>query len=198
MKGKSLIWIIVLVVIVIIGFMGCNGYNGVIKQDENVKKAWSNVEVEYQKRADLTQQLINTVQGAADFERKTLTDVIEARAKATGVNVSADNLTPENVAKFQEAQSQLTGALSRLMVVVERYPDLKANQNFLQLQTSLEGMANGINNAQRTFNSAVNDYNVKVRSFPMNIFAGMLGFKAKEGFKAEEGANKAPDVKFNF
>lgn len=198
MKGKSLIWIIVLVVIVIIGFMGCNGYNGVIKQDENVKKAWGNVEVEYQKRADLTQQLINTVQGAADFERKTLTDVIEARAKATGVNVSADNLTPENVAKFQEAQSQLTGALSRLMVVVERYPDLKANQNFLQLQTSLEGMANGINNAQRTFNSAVNDYNVKVRSFPMNIFAGMFGFKAKEGFKAEEGANKAPDVKFNF
>mgnify|MGYP003574853061 FL=1 len=198
MKGKSLIWIIVLVIIVIIGFMGCNGYNGVIKQDENVKKAWGNVEVEYQKRADLTQQLINTVQGAADFERKTLTDVIEARAKATGVNVSADNLTPENVAKFQEAQSQLTGALSRLMVVVERYPDLKANQNFLQLQTSLEGMANGINNAQRTFNSAVNDYNVKVRSFPMNIFAGMFGFKAKEGFKAEEGANKAPDVKFNF
>ncbi len=198
MKGKSLIWIIVLVVIVIIGFMGCNGYNGVIKQDENVKKAWGNVEVEYQKRADLTQQLINTVQGAADFERKTLTDVIEARAKATGVNVSADNLTPENIAKFQEAQSQLTGALSRLMVVVERYPDLKANQNFLQLQTSLEGMANGINNAQRTFNSAVNDYNVKVRSFPMNILAGMFGFKAKEGFKAEEGANKAPDVKFNF
>ncbi|MFD2919719.1 LemA family protein [Terrimonas rubra] len=198
MKGKSLIWIIVLVVIVIIGFMGCNGYNGVIKQDENVKKAWGNVEVEYQKRADLTQQLINTVQGAADFERKTLTDVIEARAKATGVNVSADNLTPENVAKFQEAQSQLTGALSRLMVVVERYPDLKANQNFLQLQTSLEGMANGINTAQRTFNSAVNDYNVKVRSFPMNILAGMFGFKAKEGFKAEEGANKAPDVKFNF
>lgn len=198
MKGKSLTWIIVLVVIVIIGFMGCNGYNGVIKQDENVKKAWGNVEVEYQKRADLTQQLINTVQGAADFERKTLTDVIEARAKATGVNVSADNLTPENVAKFQEAQSQLTGALSRLMVVVERYPDLKANQNFLQLQTSLEGMANGINNAQRTFNSAVNDYNVKVRSFPMNILAGMFGFKAKEGFKAEEGANKAPDVKFNF
>lgn len=198
MKGKSLTWIIVLVVIVIFGFMGCNGYNGVIKQDENVKKAWGNVEVEYQKRADLTQQLINTVQGAADFERKTLTDVIEARSKATGVNVSADNLTPENIAKFQEAQSQLTGALSRLMVVVERYPDLKANQNFLQLQSSLEGMANGINNAQRTFNEAVNNYNVKVRSFPMNLLAGMFGFKAKEGFKAEEGANKAPDVKFNF
>jgi LemA protein len=198
MKGKSLTLIIVLVVIVIIGFMGCNGYNGVIKQDESVKKAWGNVEVEYQKRADLTQQLINTVQGAADFERKTLTDVIEARSKATGVNISADSLTPENVAKFQQAQSQLTGALSRLMVVVERYPDLKANQNFLQLQTSLEGMANGINNAQRTFNEAVNNYNVKVRSFPMNILAGMFGFKAKEGFKAEEGANKAPDVKFNF
>ncbi len=198
MKGKSLTWIIVLAVLAIVGFMGCNGYNGIVKQDENVKKAWGNVEVEYQKRADLTQQLINTVQGAADFERKTLTDVIEARSKATGINVSADDLTPENVAKFQEAQSQLTGALSRLMVVVERYPDLKANQNFLQLQTSLESMANGINNAQRTFNTAVNDYNVKVRSFPMNIFAGMFGFKAKEGFKAEEGANKAPDVKFNF
>ncbi len=198
MKGKSLTWIIVLAVLAIVGFMGCNGYNGIVKQDENVKKAWGNVEVEYQKRADLTQQLINTVQGAADFERKTLTDVIEARSKATGINVSADDLTPENVAKFQEAQSQLTGALSRLMVVVERYPDLKANQNFLELQRSLESMANGINNAQRTFNTAVNEYNVKVRSFPMNIFAGMFGFKAKEGFKAEEGANKAPDVKFNF
>ncbi len=199
MKGtKNIGLLAILGLVLILGVWGCNGYNGVVKQDENVKKTWNNVETEYQKRADLTEQLVNTVKGAADFERKTLQDVIEARSKATGVNISADNLTPENIAKFQAAQGELTGALSRLMVVVERYPDLKANQNFLNLQTSLEGMANGINSAQRTFNEAVNGYNVKVRSFPMNILAGMFGFKAKEGFKAEEGANKAPDVKFEF
>ena len=199
MKGtKNIGLFIVLGLLLILVFWGCSGYNGLIKQDEAVKKSWSNVETEYQKRADLTDQLVNTVKGAADFERKTLQDVIEARSKATSVNVSADNLTPENIAKFQQAQGELTGALSRLMVVVERYPDLKANQNFLNLQTSLEQMANGISSAQRNFNEAVNGYNVKVRSFPMNIFAGMFGFKAKEGFKAEEGANKKPDIKFDF
>lgn len=199
MKGvKNIGLLIVLGLVLILGIWGCSGYNGLVKQDEAVKKSWSNVETEYQKRADLTDQLVKTVQGAADFERKTLQDVIEARAKATGINVSADNLTPENIARFQEAQGELTGALSRLMVVVERYPDLKANQNFLNLQTSLEQMANGINAAQRNFNEAVNAYNVKVRSFPTNLFAGMFGFKSREGFKAEEGANKAPDVNFDF
>ncbi|HMR92520.1 MAG TPA: LemA family protein [Chitinophagaceae bacterium] len=199
MKGvKNIGLLIVLGLILILGIWGCSGYNGLVKQDEAVKKSWSNVETEYQKRADLTDQLVKTVQGAADFERNTLQDVIEARAKATGINVSADNLTPENIARFQEAQGELTGALNRLMVVVERYPDLKANQNFLNLQTSLEQMANGINAAQRNFNEAVNAYNVKVRSFPTNLFAGMFGFKSREGFKAEEGANKAPDVNFDF
>ncbi len=199
MKGtKNIGLLLILGLVLILGVWGCSGYNGVIKEDENVKKAWSNVETEYQKRASLTEQLVNTVKGAADFERKTLQDVIEARSKATGVNISADNLTPENIAKFQAAQGELSGALSRLMVVVERYPDLKANQNFLNLQTSLEGMGNSISSAQRTFNEAVNGYNVKVRSFPVNLLAGMFGFKAKEGFKAEAGAEKAPDVKFEF
>ena len=199
MKGvKNIGLLIVLGLVLILGIWGCSGYNGLVKQDEAVKKSWSNVETEYQKRADLTDQLVKTVQGAADFERNTLQDVIEARAKATGINVSADNLTPENIARFQEAQGELTGALNRLMVVVERYPDLKANQNFLNLQTSLEQMANGISSAQRNFNEAVNAYNVKVRSFPTNLFAGMFGFKSREGFKAEEGANKAPDVNFDF
>ncbi len=199
MKGvRNLSLLIILGLVVVLVFWGCNGYNGVVSQDENVKKAWNNVNTEYQKRADLTDQLVNTVKGAADFERKTLQDVIEARSKATSVNVSAENLTPENIAKFQQAQGELTGALSRLMVVVERYPDLKANQNFLQLQTSLEGIANDVRSSQRTFNEAVNTYNVKVRSFPMNLLAGMFGFKAKEGFKAEAGAEKRPDVKFEF
>lgn len=199
MKGvRNLSLLIILGLVVILVFWGCNGYNGVVSQDENVKKAWNNVNTEYQKRADLTDQLVNTVKGAADFERKTLQDVIEARSKATSVNVSAENLTPENIAKFQQAQGELTGALSRLMVVIERYPDLKANQNFLQLQTSLEGIANDVRSSQKIFNEAVNTYNVKVRSFPMNLLAGMFGFKAKEGFKAEAGAEKRPDVKFDF
>ncbi len=193
---KNIGLIIVLAVLVIVGFMGCNGYNGLVKQDENVKKAWGNVQTEYQNRNDLVGNLVNTVKGAANFEQKTLVDVIEARAKATSVNINADNLTPEKVAEFQQAQGQLSGALSRLLVTVEQYPQLRATENFTKLQGQLEGIENGIKNARKVFNDAVNEYNTKVRSFPMNILGGMFGFKAKEGFKADAGAEKAPEVKF--
>ncbi len=197
MKGTRNIGLFVIIgLLLILGVWGCNGYNSVIKQDENVKKTWNNVNTEYQKRADLVDNLVATVKGAADFEQKTLTDVIEARSKATSVNFTADQLTPENMAKFQEAQGQLTGALSRLMVVVEQYPALKATENFKQLQGQLEGIENDVRNSRKVFNDAINTYNTRVRSFPMNMLAGMFGFSAKEGFKADEGAEKAPKVKF--
>ena len=187
---------VVLGILAVVLFMGCNGYNGLVKQDESVKKAWNNVEAEYQNRSDLVGNLVNTVKGAANFEQETLTRLVEARAKATSVNFTAEQLTPENIAKFQEAQSQMTGALSRLLAVVENYPDLKATQNFLQLQGQLEGIENNIKNSRKIFNDAINVYNTKVRSFPMNILGGIFGFKAKEGFKADAGAEKAPEVKY--
>jgi len=197
MKGtKNLGLLIVLGLILILGVWGCGGYNGLVKQDEDVKKSWNNVQTEYQKRADLVDNLVNTVKGAANFEQKTLTDVVNARAKATSVNINADNLTPEKIAEFQAAQSQLSGSLSRLLATVEAYPDLKATQNFQQLQGQLEGIENEIRNSRRSFNDAVNTYNVKLRSFPMNIFGGMFGFKVKQGFQADEGAEKAPKVQF--
>jgi LemA protein len=197
MKGtKNIVLLVVLAFIVIIGFLGCNGYNGLVKEDENVKKALSNVNTEYQKRLDLVDNLVNTVKGAANFEKETLTQLVEARAKATSVNLNVDNLTPENIAKFQQVQGQMTGALSRLLAVVENYPDLKANQNFLKLQGQIEGIENDVKNSRTNFNGAINTYNTKVRSFPMNLLGSMFGFKAKEGFKAEEGAEKAPKVQF--
>jgi LemA protein len=194
MKRTGLL--VVLAIVVIVGFLGCSGYNGLVKQDEGVKRAWNNVQTEYQNRNDLVGNLVNTVKGAANFEQKTLTDVVNARAKATSVNVDANNLTPENVAKFQEAQGQLSGALSRLLVSVEQYPTLRATENFTKLQGQLEGIENGIRNSRKQFNDEVNVYNTKVRSFPMNIFGGMFGFHAREGFKADAGAEKAPEVKF--
>ena len=193
MKGGLLI---LLAVLLIVGFMGCNGYNGLVKQDESVKKAWNNVQAEYQNRADLVGNLVNTVRGAANFEQKTLTDVVEARAKATSINIKADELTPEKLAEFQAAQSQLSGSLSRLLATVEAYPTLKATENFTKLQGQLEGIENNIKNARKVFNDEINTYNTKVRSFPMNILGGMFGFHAKEGFKADAGAEKAPEVKF--
>lgn len=193
MKGIGLI---LLIAVVVLGFMGCNGYNSLVKEDEVVKNAWANVQTSYQKRNDLVGNLVNTVKGAAKFEQETLTRVIEARSKATSVNVSPENLTPENIQRYQAAQGEMSGALSRLLAVVESYPDLKANQNFLQLQGQLEGIENEINATRNTYNSAVNSYNTKVRSFPMNILGGMFGFKAKEPFKADAGAEKAPKVEF--
>ncbi len=194
MKSPGLL--IALAIVVIVGFLGCNGYNGLVKQDESVKKAWNNVQTEYQNRSDLVGNLVNTVKGAANFEQKTLTDVIAARARATSVNINADNLTPEKIAEFQAAQGQLSGSLSRLLATVEAYPTLKATENFTKLQGQLEGIENGIKNSRKIFNDEINTYNTKVRSFPMNILGGLFGFKAKEGFKADAGAEKAPEVKF--
>ena len=193
MKGLVLIIVIALV---IFGFMGCSGYNGLVKQDESVKKAWNNVQAEYQNRNDLVGNLVNTVKGAADFEKSTLTEVVNARAKATSVNINADNLTPEKIAEFQAAQGQLSGALSRLLATVEAYPTLRATENFTKLQNQLEGIENNIKNSRKVFNEEVNAYNVKVRSFPMNLMAGMFGFSQKAGFTADPGADKAPEVKF--
>ena len=197
MKGtRNLTILVVLGLLLILGVWGCNGYNAVIKQDETVKKTWNNVNTEYQKRSDLVGNLVNTVKGAANFEQETLTKLVEARAKATSINLTAGQLTPENMAKFQEAQGQMSGALSRLLAVVENYPDLKASQNFLQLQRQWGGIENDVRNSRKLFNDAINTYNTKVRSFPVNLLAGMFGFKAKEGFKADEGAEKAPKVEF--
>lgn len=193
---KNIGLLVVLGLVVILSFWGCNGYNGLVKQDESVKKAWNNVQTEYQNRADLVGNLVNTVKGAANFEQKTLTDVINARAKATSVNINAENLSPEKIAEFQQAQGELSGALSRLLVSVEQYPQLKATENFTKLQGQLEGIENGIKNSRKIFNDEINTYNTKVRSFPMNILGGMFGFKAKEGFKADVGAEKAPKVEF--
>lgn len=194
---KSITTIVILGILAVVLFMGCNGYNGLVKQEESVKKAWNNVQTEYQNRADLVGNLVNTVKGAANFEQSTLTAVVEARAKATSVNVSADNLTPEKIAQFQAAQGQLSGALSRLLATVEAYPTLKATENFTRLQGQLEGIENNIKNSRKVFNDEVNLYNTKVRSFPMNILGGIFGFKQMEGFKADAGAEKKVDVNFD-
>ena len=189
---------IIVVIIVALGAMLVSPYNKMVQKDEGCSKAWANVENAYQRRMDLIPNLVKTVQGAADYEKGTLTEVIEARAKATSVQVDPSNLTEESLAKFQAAQDQLSSALSRLMVVVERYPELKANQNFLELQAQLEGTENRIAVERGKFNETVNDYNSYIRRFPNNIIAGIFNFDKKGYFKAAEGADKAPDVEFNF
>jgi LemA protein len=196
MKSRNLVLIVVVVFILILGGCGCNGYNSMVKLDEDVKAKWSNVQSDYQRRADLIPNLVNTVKGAANFEQETLTKVIEARAKATSVNINAGDLTPEKVAQFQQAQGELSGALSRLLVTVEKYPELKANQNFQDLQKQLEGTENRIKVSRNDFNSSVQSYNSTVRKFPNNLFSGMFGFKVRDGFKADPGAERAPEVKF--
>ena len=172
------------------------GYNTMVQKDENVEAQWANVQNAYQRRADLIPNLVNTVKGAANFEQETLTRVIEARAKATSVNISPDNLTPENIERFQQAQGELSSALSRLLVSVERYPELKANQNFLELQAQLEGTENRISVERRKFNESVQDYNSYIRSFPRNFIAGMFDFEKKGYFEAEASAQQAPTVEF--
>jgi LemA protein len=196
MKSRNLVLIIVVVFILILGGCGCSGYNKMINLDENVKLKWSNVQSDYQRRADLVPNLVSTVKGAANFEQETLTKVIEARAKATSMQISPENLTPENIQKFQAAQDELRGSLSRLLVVAEQYPQLQATQNFKDLQAQLEGTENRIKVSRNDFNGAIQEYNVGIRRFPNNLFAGMFGFKVKEGFKADAGSEKAPEVKF--
>ncbi|QEK50229.1 LemA family protein [Pedobacter aquae] len=184
-----------LAVVIATSLSSC-GYNSSVKLDEKVKAQWGEVENQYQRRADLIPNLVNTVKGVSNFEKETLTQVIEARAKATSVQIDPTKLTPETLQKFQASQGQLSQALGRLMVVSEQYPELKANQNFLELQAQLEGTENRITVARRDFNQAVQEYNTNIRTFPNNIFAGMFGFTAKGSFAAEAGADKAPEVKF--
>ena len=193
---KNIGLIVVLVALLLLGGCGCSGYNNMVKQDQDVKGKWGNVQSEYQRRADLIPNLVNTVKGAANFEQETLTKVIEARAKATQMTVDPANLTPENIAKFQQAQGELTGALSRLLVTVERYPDLKANANYVALQTQLEGTENRIKVSRNDFNGSVQNFNTTVKSFPNNIFASMFGFKEKGYFASDPGSDKAPKVDF--
>jgi LemA protein len=193
---KHLGWYIALGVVVILFFMVRGGYNGLVTQDETVKNKWNNVQSDYQRRADLIPNLVATVKGEANFEQTTLTNVIQARASATSVKVDPANLTPEKIQQFQQAQGQLSTALGRLLVVTENYPNLRANDAFRGLQAQLEGTENRIKVSRNDFNDAVASYNVKVRSFPMNIFAGMFGFHPKEGFQADTAAATAPKVQF--
>lgn len=167
-----------------------------VNKRENVDAAWANVENQYQRRADLIPNLVNTVKGAADFEQETLTQVIEARSKASSIQLSGDDLTPENIQKYQQAQEQLSGALSRLLVTVERYPDLKANQNFQQLQAQLEGTENRIAVERGRFNEVARDYNSYIQNFPQNILAGIFNFEKKGYFEAREGSDVPPTVEF--
>ncbi len=194
---KSVIVIIVLVLVgLFIYFSVRNTYNNMVGYNENVAEKWSQVENVYQRRADLIPNLVNTVKGYAEFERETLTQVIEARSKATSVNVNADNLNPAMFQQFQEAQGELSSALSRLLVTIERYPDLKANQNFLDLQAQLEGTENRISTERRKFNQVTRNYNTYIKKFPQVMFANMFGYEPKPYFEAEQGAEEAPVVEF--
>jgi len=196
---KGLIVLIALGAIAFALYQWGVGFNNTaVELEANAKTSWSNVESSYQRRNDLIGNLVKTVQGAADFERGTLTDVIEARAKATSTTIDAGNLTPEKMAAFQQAQSGLTGALSKLMVVVERYPELKANQNFLELQAQLEGTENRINVARDRFNEKVNIYDIHTTKFPGKLLAGLFGFEEMARYKADAGSENAPDVDFDF
>lgn len=196
MKTKHLTLLIILALVIILGFWGCNGYNNMVKLDENTKSKWGNVQTQYQRRSDLIGNLVSTVKGAANFEQSTLTQVIAARAKATQVQINAGDLTPEKIQQFQQAQTELNSSLSRLLVSVERYPELKATQNFRDLQAQIEGTENRVAVARNDFNEAVQTYNASIRRFPTVTFAGMFGFKPKGYFQSDAGSEKAPQVKF--
>lgn len=194
---KALIPILIIAVVGIFIYTKAVGvYNMFVQNEETINGQWAEVETQYQRRADLIPNLVNTVKGYADFEQETLTAVIEARAKATSITLQADDLSPEKIAQYQQAQDQLSGSLSRLLVAVERYPELKANQNFLELQTQLEGTENRISVARRNFNQSVLAYNSSLRTFPNNLFAGWFGFEIKGYFEAAQGAEQAPTVQF--
>lgn len=198
MKNKALwITLAIIAVIVLAGYAWLKGsYNSMVTKDEEVKTAWSQVENQYQRRMDLIPNLVNTVKGYASHERQTLEGVVNARAQATQTVIDPSNLNEQSLKKFQAAQGELTNALSRLMIILERYPDLKANQNFLELQAQLEGTENRISVERKRFNEAARSYNTYIRSFPRNILAGMFGFQPKPYFTADPGAEKAPKVEF--
>jgi len=200
MKKGCLIGLVIagFLVLIVLGVIswGTKIYNGMVSMQESVTSQWGNVETAYQRRADLIPNFVNTVKGAANFEQTTLTQVIEARSKATAVNIDPTKMTSENLEQFQQAQGQLSSALSRLMVVVERYPELKATQNFRDLQVELEGTENRISVERRKFNEVAQVFNTYIKRFPQNFLAGMFGFQSKPYFKASEGADKAPEVQF--
>jgi LemA protein len=191
---KKFLIIIGIIVALILMFYGT--FNGMVQQNEDVKLAWSKVETQYQRRGDLIDNLVSTVKGYADFEKSTLTDVIEARAKATQTTINADDLTEEKIAQFQKAQGELRGALSRLLVTVEQYPNLKANEGFLKLQDEIAGTENRIAVARDNFNETARSYNVFIQVFPRNILAKLFNFKTKGYFEADAENKKAPVVKF--
>jgi LemA protein len=192
--GKTA-WIII-VVIIVAAFMSISKYNTMVGMEESVSEQWSNVETQYQRRADLIPNLVSTVKGYAAHEKDVFESVTKARASATSVKIDASNLTAENIQKFQAAQGSLNSALGRLLAVAERYPDLKANQNFLELQAQLEGTENRIATERRRFNEQVKIFNTYIRKFPNNMVANMFGFEKQVTFEADEGAEKAPEVKF--
>ena len=189
-------WIIIIAVIAVIAVYGISSYNSMVSQEEAVGTAWSNVENQYQRRADLIPNLVNTVKGYAAHEKETFDAVVSARAKATQTTVSIDDLTPEKMEAYQRAQGEVGSALSRLLAVTENYPELKANENFQTLQAQLEGTENRISVERRKFNEVAKAYNTSIRRFPRNILAGMFGFEKRPYFEAQEGAEKAPEVKF--
>ncbi|WP_071145876.1 LemA family protein [Bacteroides ihuae] len=188
--------IIIIAVVAVIAIWATSAYNGLVSMEENVSNQWANVETQYQRRSDLIPNLVNTVKGYATHEKETLEGVISARSQATQIKVDASNLTPESLAKYQKAQGEIGSALGKLLAITENYPDLKANQNFLELQAQLEGTENRINVARKNFNDSAKEYNTAIRKFPKNIFAGMFGFEKRPYFEAEAGAEKAPKVEF--
>lgn len=192
---KKSTWIIIGIVAVIVIY-GITTYNGMVSSEESVTTSWSNVETQYQRRADLIPNLVNTVKGYAAHEKSTLEEVIAARSKATQITVDPTNLTPEKIKEYQAAQGAVSSALGKLLAISESYPDLKANENFQELQAQLEGTENRINEARKKYNEATQSYNIKIRRFPANLFAGLFGFSPREKFAAEAGAEKAPEVKF--
>lgn len=199
MRSKGTIAILVVVLLVLFaGCAGCNTYNSLVSSEERVEQSWADVETQYQRRSDLIPNLVSTVRGAADFEQETLESVTEARSRATSINLTVDDLSdPAKVRAFQEAQSQLSGALSRLLAVSENYPQLRATESFRDLQAQLEGTENRINVARRDYNQSVQQYNTQVRRFPANIFAGIFGFDRRTPFEADEGAETVPEVDFS-
>lgn len=188
--------IVIIAVLAIIAMWGISAYNGLVSMDEGVQTKWADVETQYQRRADLIPNLVNTVKGYAAHESETLQAVVEARAKATSMNIDPTNMSAEQIANFQKAQDGVSSALGRLLVTVEKYPDLKANENFKELQAQLEGTENRISVARRDYNEAARKYNTTLRSFPKNILAGMFGFEKKAYFEAQEGSEQAPIVQF--
>ncbi|HEV3412668.1 MAG TPA: LemA family protein [Puia sp.] len=195
MNTRNLTLIIILAVILLFGGCACGRYNGMVTADQSVQNKWGDVETQYQRRTDLYNSVIKVIEGSANFEKSTLTAVIQARANATAIHVNVNDSA--SLGQYQRAQAQLSGSFSRLMAVAEAYPDLKTTQQFQNFQTQIEGTENRINVARRDFNAAVNDYNLKVRTFPNNIFAGIFNFHEKPYYKADPGSENAPDIQFN-